>query len=149
MPRRLILAAALASIAVLSIAGTTVLAQPDPIKERQALLKEFGRVSRPLGGMLKGEAPFDLATVQAALDTYAKNAQLLPALFPAGSGTGDTEALPAVWERNDDFKARFAKFGADAASARVAITDEASFKATFPTLIRQCGGCHETYRQKK
>lgn len=146
MVRRL--TAALAAGMISAVAATAVMAQADVIKERQTLLKEFGNVTKPVGGMLRGNVPFDLAQVQAALDTYAKNAKVLPTLFPAGSDTGDTEALPAVWADKADFDARFAKLAADATAARAAITDEASFKANFPGVVRNCGGCHDTYRQK-
>lgn len=148
MSRRLTIAAAIAMFSAL--AATAVVAQPDVIKERQALLKEFGSVTRPVAGMLRGQAPFDLATVQTALDAYAKNAKALPALFPEGSGPGpDTEALPAVWQKKAEFDALFGKLASDATAARAAITDEASFKANFPGVIRTCGTCHDTFRQKK
>jgi cytochrome c556 len=49
----------------------------------------------------------------------------------------------------DDFKAKFVKFGADAKDAEAKVTDEASFKAAFPTVQKNCGGCHQTYRVKK
>ncbi|RTM00039.1 cytochrome c [Ancylobacter aquaticus] len=146
MVRRL--TAALAAGIITAIAATAVTAQADVIKERQALLKQFGDATKPIGGMLRGSVPFDLAQVQAALDLYVKDAKVLPTLFPAGSGTGDTEALPAIWTNKADFDARFAKLGTDAAAARAAITDEASFKASFPGVVRNCGGCHDTYRQK-
>ncbi|WP_018391381.1 cytochrome c [Ancylobacter sp. FA202] len=146
MVRRL--TAALAAGIITAIAATAVTAQADVIKERQALLKQFGDATKPIGGMLRGSVPFDLAQVQAALDLYVKDAKVLPTLFPAGSGTGDTEALPAIWTNKADFDARFAKLGSDAAAARAAITDEASFKANFPGVVRNCGGCHDTYRQK-
>lgn len=146
MVRRL--TAALAAGIITAIAATAVTAQADVIKERQALLKQFGDATKPIGGMLRGSVPFDLAQVQAALDLYVKDAKVLPTLFPAGSGTGDTEALPAIWTNKADFDARFVKLGTDAAAARAAITDEASFKASFPGVVRNCGGCHDTYRQK-
>ncbi|MFD2030498.1 cytochrome c [Ancylobacter dichloromethanicus] len=53
-----------------------------------------------------------------------------------------------MWTNKADFDARFAKLGTDAAAARAAITDEASFKANFPAVVRNCGGCHDNYRQK-
>lgn len=142
MIRRLLLAATL-----VAAASTALMAQSNPIAERQALLKEMGQATRPVGAMLRGGS-FDLAQVQAALDLYVKNAALLPNLFPPGSDKGDTEALPAVWQRNDEFRALFAKLGADAAAAKASITDEASFKANFPGVVRTCGQCHDTYRQK-
>ncbi|MDR6954373.1 cytochrome c556 [Ancylobacter sp. 3268] len=140
--------AAFAVAAVISaVAATSVLAQ-DPIAEREKLMKEWGQATRPVGAMLKGSQPFDLAAVQAALDSYAKHAATMPSLFPAGSGGGTTEALPAVWTQNAEFNALFVKFGADAAAARAAITDEASFKANFPDVVRTCGTCHQTFRAK-
>ncbi|GLK82558.1 c-type cytochrome [Ancylobacter defluvii] len=140
--------AAFAVAAVISaVAATSVLAQ-DPIAEREKLMKEWGQATRPVGAMLKGSQPFDLTAVQAALDIYAKHAATMPALFPAGSDGGKTEALPAVWTQNAEFNALFVKFGADATAARAAITDEASFKANFPDVVRTCGTCHQTFRAK-
>ncbi|MDQ0345609.1 c-type cytochrome [Ancylobacter vacuolatus] len=146
MVRRL--TAALAAGIITAIVATSAPAGADVIKERQALLKQFGDATKPIGGMLRGSVPFDLAQVQAALDLYVTDAKVLPTLFPAGSGTGDTEALPAIWTNKADFDARFAKLGTDAAAARAAITDEARFKASFPGVVRNCGGCHDNYRQK-
>lgn len=145
MNRRL-LACAAAVTALL--AGTAVMAQSDVIKQRQAILKGFGDVTKPVGGMLRGNAAFDLATVQKALDAYAKGGKELPALFPAGSGTGDTDALPAIWQDQAKFDGLFAKLASDATAARAAITDEASFKANFPGVIRTCGTCHDSFRKK-
>ena len=68
---------------------------------------------------------------------------------PSPLDWGETAALPAVWEKKADFDAKFAKFGADAKDAGAKVTDEASFKAIFPTVQKNCGGCHETYRMKK
>jgi cytochrome c556 len=99
---------------------------------------------------LKGEAPFDLAAVQTALKTFAEAGKKGPSLFPENSKTGhDTAALPAVWTNKADFDAQFAKFAEAATAAQASIKDEASFKATFPGVVRGCGGCHETYRAKK
>lgn len=141
-------AVAVAAVSFSAIAATAVVAQSDVIKQRQTLLKQFGDVTKPVGGMLRGSVPFDLATVQAALDIYAKNAKVLPTLFPVGSDTGDTEALPTVWSKNAEFVALYAKLGSDATAARTAITDEASFKANFPGVVKNCGTCHDTFRKK-
>lgn len=142
MIRRLVLAAVLA----LSAVGV-VAAQSSIVEQREALFKGMGREVRPVGAMLKGEAPFDLAKVQATLDLIAKNAEVLPTMFPAGSQEG-SDALPAVWERNDEFKALFVKLGEAATTAKAAITDEASLRANFPNVLRACGNCHQTFRKK-
>ena len=97
--------------------------------------------------MLKGEAPFDLAAVQASLKTMVDAAAKMPALFPDDSKTGgDTRALPAIWADKADLNARYAKLGQDATNALAAIKDQASFAATMPPIFKNCGGCHEKYR---
>ena len=130
MIRRLALAAVLALSAI-----TVVSAQSNIVEQREALFKALNREVVLVGAMLKGETAFDAAKVQAALDLVVKNAQVLPTMFPAGSQDG-SEALPVVWERNDEFKALFAKLGDEAAKAKVAITDDASLKANFPNVLR-------------
>jgi cytochrome c556 len=60
---------------------------------------------------------------------------------------GDTAALPAIWEKMDDFKAIAAKLAADAKAAQASVKDEASFKATFPEVTKNCGGCNRPYRK--
>ena len=144
MSRRILVVAAAFATA---LAATAVVAQTDVVKQRETLMKEFGNVTKPVGGMLRGSVPFDLAAVKVALDTYAKNAKVLPSLFPAGSGEG-TDALPSVWERKAEFDGLFAKLASDATAAKGAITDEASFKANFPGVIRTCGTCHDSFRKK-
>jgi cytochrome c556 len=124
-------------------------AADDPILARQALMKANGEATKPIVPILKGQAPFDLATVQKALNTYIEAADKMPALFPPGSDKGKTHALPAVWQDKSDFDARFAKFGGDAKAALASIKDEATFKANFPPIFKDCGGCHEKYREKE
>ena len=137
-----------ASIAVLVSIGAGVAAN-DPIKARQALMKANGDTSKAIAAILKGQAPFKLATAQAALNAYIEAADKAPALFPPGSDKGKTHALPAIWKNKSDFEARFVKFGADSKAALDSIKDEASFKANFPPLFKDCGGCHELYREKE
>lgn len=136
-----------AAIALAVVAGITAAAAQDVIAQRKDLMKGFGAASGPMGRMLQGAAPFDLATVQKSLATFQNNAKAAPALFPAGSGTGETRALPAVFAEKDKFEALFAKLGADATAAAAAIKDEASFKAEMPKVLANCGGCHTTYRK--
>ena len=125
-------------------------AQTDVIAQRKAVMKDVGGATRDPGQMLRGQQPFDLAKVKAALATYAEAAAKMPVLYPAGSETGgETQAAPMIWQSKADFDARFAKFGGDAKSALASISDEASFKADFPAVLKNCGGCHETYRLEK
>ena len=121
----------------------------EAIKQRKELMKADGAATVRLVRMLQGKAPFDLAAVQQSLKTFQDAASKEPALFPPDSKTGDdTEVLPVLWEDDNmaDLNARFKKLGADATAALATIKDEASFKATIPGLLANCGGCHEKYK---
>jgi len=142
MFRGLIVAGALA----LGVAG--VVAQSDVIKARQDAMKAIGAANKPAVGMLKGVAPFNLATVQASLKAFSDNANKSLTLYPAGSNQGETAALPSIWQNKADFDNKMKALAADAATALKAITDEASFKANFPAVLKNCGGCHGEYRRK-
>jgi len=136
--------------AIASVAATAVYAQGDVIAQRRDLMKAVGGATRDPGAMLKGEMPFDLAKVQRSLATYSDSASKLPGLYPDTSKTGgDTTAAPKIWEDAAGFKASLAKFDSEAKAAAAAIKDEASFKAAFPNVLKNCGTCHETYRVKK
>lgn len=133
---------------ILAAGVGAVLADSDAIAKRRALMKANGDATKIVVGMLKG-APFDLGAVQAALKTYGEAAAKAPALFPDDSQTGDTNALPAIWENKADVLARLAKLGQDVAAAQASIVDRASFQAQMPGVLKNCGGCHEKYRAKK
>jgi cytochrome c556 len=141
----------LALVATMLVLGSSfALAQQDPIAARKAIMKKNGDEAKIGTQFMKGEAPFDLAKAKAIFAAYQDAASKMPNLFPDDSKTGgDTAALPAIWEKKDDFNAKLKKFGEDAKEAGTKVTDEASFKAVFPTVQKNCGGCHETYRMKK
>ncbi len=137
------------SIMIALVAGFGA-AKADPIEDRQKILKSFGDTTKPVAAMLKGEAPFDLVPVQAALDTYINGVKKLPDLFPDDSKTGHkTEALPKIWEEKSKFNALYEKLGTDAAAARAGITDIASLKTLYPKVLGDCKACHDDYREKK
>ncbi|MGO4705753.1 cytochrome c [Microvirga sp. 2MCAF38] len=127
---------------------SAAIAQSNPIEQRQGLMKQFGSHVKTTSAMLKGQAPFDLAQVQAALETFSKSAKQAPALFPDSSKTGEkTEALPVIWENKSAFESNFSQFDKDAQTALASIKDETSFKAEFPKVLQNCGTCHKTFRK--
>jgi len=138
-------------VTVIALGVSATIAQQDPIAARRALMKANGDQAKAGAAMIKGEAPFDLDKVRAMFAAFEDAAAKEPALFPDNSKTGgDTAADPKIWENMDDFKARFAKLGADAKDAIAKVTDLDSFKAAFGSIGKNdCGGCHEKYRIKK
>jgi len=139
------------AVAAVALCVGAAMAQQDPIAARRALMKTNGDQAKVGAAMLKGETPFDLDKVRAMFTAFEDAAAKVPALFPDNSKTGgDTAADPKIWENMDDFKARFAKFGADAKDALANVKDLDSFKAAFGAIGKNdCGGCHEKYRIKK
>lgn len=133
--------------------STAVLAQKAPVEQRTDLMRAIGKyVYQALPQMIRGEAPYDQATVDAAFDQLTVAAKELPALFPEGSQTdkprppGRTVASPRVWENKADFDARLAAFAKDIAEARPKATGPDGLKAAYPLVRENCNSCHEVYR---
>lgn len=148
MKRLLPAVAGLAGLATLAVATVAVAQSANPITQRQTLLKEMGAASREPGQMLRGEAPFDQAKVRAALTLFAQHARALPALFPDGSFTGETAALPRIAAERAQFNAIFAQLDQQATAAAGTITAD-NFRPTMGGVLRNCGTCHDTYRRPR
>ena len=134
-------------VAAVLIGATTVYAQGAAISARQEAMKAIAGAAKEPGAVMKGEAKFDLAKVHSSLAVYQEQADKLKNLWPDDSKSGDTAALPAVWEKKSEFVALFDKLAANAKAAAANIKDEASFKAEWPKVMSSCGGCHKEYRK--
>jgi len=129
-----------------------VVAQQDVVKEAQTVMKGNGKNAGALGAMIKGEKPYDQATVDAALAQFADTAKKLPTLFPASSKglkpEGDYSTSPKIWEDKAGFDTRIAAFAKAVTDAKGKIKDVDTLKAELGAIGKTCGGCHETYRLK-
>jgi cytochrome c556 len=133
------------TFAALGIGVTVVYAQNlDAIKNRRDVMRAIATAGITNFKMMKGEAPFDLAKVQAGLKIYQDEAAKLKGLFPDDSKTGgDTDASPKIWQERPQFNAAIESFINGAKAAASAITDEQTFKAEYPKVVTSCGGCHK------
>lgn len=129
-----------------------VWAQQEPVKEVQALMKGNGRNAGAMAAMVKGDKPYDQATVDAALAQFEDTAKKMPSLFPDSAkgvkGDGDYSTSAKVWEDKAGFDAKIASFAKTVGEAKAKIKDLDTLKANFPAIGKECGGCHETYRVK-
>lgn len=140
--------AALSLLALLPIAAHAQ--NVKVIEERQSHLEAMGKAVKQPGAAFRGDEPFDLAKVQAALKTIEEKTALLPALFPEDSKSGaDTEALPKIWDNKADVETRFKKLNEAAKAAQASIKDEETFRAQWKEFMGNCGGCHKEYRKPK
>lgn len=140
----------IAGLAALAVCTTLVMAQNTAgIEQRKQAMKALGGAMKDPTTMVKGEAPFDLAKVQASLKTLQETATKAKSLFPDDTKTGDTDALPAAFTEKADLMAKFDKLAADAGAAATAIKDEATLKSEWPKVGANCGSCHKAYRKPK
>ncbi|TPK81270.1 cytochrome C556 [Mesorhizobium sp. B2-4-13] len=138
------------AISMLALAASAAFA--DPILDRQALMKERGKIVGGLSKVVKGEEPFDAAAVLTQLQALQANAEKfdVEALFPKGTDTGDTTAAPKIWEDMAGFKAAEDKYLADVkAAVAAAPADVDALKTQIGTIGSDCGTCHQGYRVKK
>ncbi len=130
-----------------------VVAQQDLVDQVQTLMKGNGRNAGAMGAMVKGEKPYDQAAVDTALAQFEDTAKKLPTLFPASTKglkppESDFSSSPKVWDDKAGFDAKIASFAKAVTEAKAKIKDLDTLKATFPSIGKECAGCHETYRVK-
>src|SRR5258706_5367609 len=121
------------------------------VKQRQAAMTLQGKYMGPMGGMAQGKIPYNAAVVQ-------RNAGYLDALskmpwdgFDPNTKGVKSAALPAIWEKSDEFKKAAENFESEAAKlAQVSKSgDEAAVKAQIRATRKACGACHEKIREKQ
>jgi len=140
----------IAGLAALAVCTTLVMAQNTAgIDQRKQAMKALGGAAKDPTTMVKGEAPFDLAKVQASLKTIQETATKAKSLFPDDTKAGDTDALPAAFTDKADLMAKFDKLAADAKAVATAVKDEGTLKTEWPKVGTNCGGCHKVYRKPK
>jgi cytochrome c556 len=129
-----------------------VAAQQDQVKQTQAVMKGNGKNAGALAAMVKGEKPYDQATVDAAMAQFEDTVKKFPTLFPDSikgmKPDGDYSATLKVWEDRAGFDEHIASFAKAVSDAKGKITNLDTLKAVLPVIAKQCGGCHETYRVK-
>jgi cytochrome c556 len=123
------------------------------IKYRQSTMKAFNGHMGAIAGVVKGEVSFsdELFGHAHAINEMSKN---LLRLFPQGSGTeaGETRALPAIWEKPDDFAASVKALQDESAKLMEVAksSDMGAIGAQVGALGKNaCGGCHNNFRKKK
>jgi cytochrome c556 len=133
-------------VVAVAIGVTAVTAQPDPIAARKALMKKNAKHGKSVNAMIKGEAPFDAAAVNAAFAQWGDTAAQLPKLFPDNSKGGDTRALPKIWTDRAGFDARIGGFAKAVAAGKSKASSLEGLKASYPAVSKACADCHEGYR---
>jgi cytochrome c556 len=129
-------------------AGPAEVAQ---IKPRQDKLRDMGGALKAINDEIKkGRIDWDNTVIPNAQTIKDRSAYLLN-WFPKGSGPESgkkTYALPAIWQKNDDFMKLGKAAQAEAAKLNdIALKkDENGLKAQALATGKACKACHDNYR---
>ena len=120
-------------------------------KYRQGVMKTVGGQMSSMAAVLRGQVYGDNLAFHAR--GMADLAEIVPHVFPEGSGVSKSEALPAIWENPDEFKEAVTQF-VDAANemAKVAEAGKGNSGAIGPAmnaLGKSCKGCHDNFREEQ
>ena len=131
----------------------SALAQVKPeilVKQRQAAMTLQGKYLGPIGGMLKGNIPYN-ADIVARNATFLENLSRMPwdGFDPSTQGE-KTKAKPEIYKDMAKFKVAWETLEAEASKlgAAARAKDEAGVRATFGGVAKACGSCHDAFREK-
>jgi len=138
-------------VGTLLLSAGTVSAQ-DQVAKTQAAMKSNLKSALILSSMIRSEKPYDQAAVDGALTELEDVAKRFTSLFPDSikglRPDGKYYASDKVWTDRAGFEAQVASFTKAIGEARGKIKDPETLKVTFPSINKECLGCHETYRVK-
>jgi cytochrome c556 len=119
----------------------------DDIEYRQNVYKALGGHTSATAAIIQNEVSQPEHLVVHARN-IAQLAGVLPDLFPEGSGSGDTDARAAIWERPDAFAERMSAFQDAAAGFYEAASggDRGATARAFMAMAQTCRGCHDDFR---
>lgn len=144
--------------ALLCIAPWVCAQQPDAatvIEMRQQGYKDMGAAFKGIRDQYRRPKPVMVMIREYTrpLVRYSRE-PVVEKWFPAGSGPEagiETEALPVIWERPEEFAARWQDY-VDAAGRLQTAAKTGDLDATRERtreLGETCGGCHDTFREEE
>lgn len=140
----------LTRISVLAVAGIAMIGvsaasfaddMSDPVSARIELMKANGRALRAAFSASGDEA---VSLAQELVDDFAKVGDL----FPEGSTSPNSHALPNIWTDPAGFSDALAKAQEAASALLVAARagDATAYSAAAKAMGGACKNCHDTYR---
>lgn len=124
------------------------------VAQRRAAMAANGRaIFQTVTPMMRAEntQPWNQQAAQQAASDVLEAVRLIRVSFPAGTAGSPTlrsRALPAIWERNQDFQNFISQLeqGATGMRAAAMANDQAAFRAAFQAVNNACNGCHQNFR---
>ncbi len=153
---RSVLFSRVAGVAFLFCVSATAIVTAAPadiaqIKSRQDKLRDMASALKQIDDELKKRSPDWENLIQPNVLILQERSPFLLKWFPKGSGPeagAKTYALPAIWQKGDDFAKHGRTMMAEAVklSQVAAKKDNGELKAQVIALGKSCKACHEDYR---
>lgn len=148
---RLIRTAALASLVAFPGIAIAQSAE-DALEARHGFMTMLAINMGQLAGMAKGEIDYDeTAASTAAANIEALSGYAAAGLFTPGTANGEidgSDALPAIWEKPEQFAQEYAALGEAAAGASDAVKGGAeNIGPALQKLGGACKDCHDDFRK--
>lgn len=123
---------------------------PAVLKQRHDNFEGIGDAFKAVRGELEQGAP-DFTLIAAKANDINARAQLIEGHFPPGTSVDDgfkTEALPAIWDKPEEFRAAAQKLVDESAklAAVAGEGDKAAAAAQAMAMGGACKGCHDKFR---
>jgi cytochrome c556 len=121
-------------------------------ENRQAVVKLLGVNMGQIVGMARGAVPFDAAIAERNAHRIAMLAPMIPERFAAMDTREfdvETEALPIIWDRLDEFSGKADNLvkAANTFAELAASGDQATTLGGLREFGGACGNCHDTFRE--
>lgn len=116
----------------------------DAIKAREKIMKEWGKASKTMGGMIKDPSTFNLEAFKAEAEKLKTD----PWVHFA-EGTKGGESKDEVWTKPAEFQAEIDKYKAALTAFDTALQsakDVEGVKATFADVGATCKSCHKVFK---
>jgi cytochrome c556 len=119
----------------------------DVVADRQRLMKAIGDNWGDIQAKAKAG---NVEGIAVNAENLALSAQMIPALFPEGSGTDKSKAKPEVWQKWAEFQAAAKRLETESEKLRDA--SKAKNAQLTESMVKEfgkvtCGGCHTPFRQ--
>jgi cytochrome c556 len=136
-------------VLVLSCLGLGQFAQADgavEVQYRQAVMKSIGGHMASMGTILKNQVHMEDLVMHAR--GLAGLADIAPEVFPEGSDTEKSKALPAVWENPEAFSKALGRLNdaAEGMATAAATEDMSEIGPAIQALGGSCKGCHDDFK---
>jgi cytochrome c556 len=115
---------------------------------REEVMEAIGGHTGALAKIIGGKVAFSQDAKSHVL-ALASLAPMVSAIFPPGSVTRDSHALPAIWEKPADFQKAVANFQTAVADlAKQADAPPKEMAPAFDAVAKACKNCHDNFRKK-